>query len=119
MHSDFVGSDTEFVGAKSSDAVAECVGDFFAGHVVGFSVVPYGGDVGVVVGSGVGADALYKRSPLLDGAKGVVGRSPLGDGVKLASVLLGFESDRDIVGRRDQLRGMWEWSAAQVEGNAS
>ncbi len=108
MRSDLVGSDTEFVGAENGDAVAECVGDVFAGHVVGFSMVPYGGDVGVVVGSGIGADALYKCSPLLDGAKGVVGRRPFDDGVKLASVFLGFEGDRDIVDRRDQLRGVQE-----------
>ncbi len=108
MHSNFAGSDSEFVGAKNGDAISECIGDVFAGHVVGFSMVPYSGDVGVVVGSGVGADALYERSPLLDGAKGVVGRHPLGEGVELASVFLGFEGDRDVVGHRNQLRRVRE-----------
>ena len=78
MRSNFMWCDAEFVGAKNGDAVAECVGDFFAGHVVGFSVVQNGGDICVVVGFGVGTDTLYERGPLLDGAKGVVVSRPLG-----------------------------------------
>ena len=61
-------------------------------------MVPDGGDVGIVVRSGVSSNALDQGSPLCDGAKGVVMSGPLSDGVKFLSVFLCLEGDGDVIG---------------------
>ncbi len=61
-------------------------------------MVPDGGDVGVVVRSGVSSNAFDQGGPLCDGAKCVMMCGPLRDGVKFSSVLLCLEGDGNVVG---------------------
>ncbi len=98
MCADFVQLNSEFFRAKNGQTVAKCLRDFLARHVVDLPVMPYGGDVGIVVCSGVGPYSLYEAGPLCDRTHCLVVGCPLRDGVKLLAILLSLEGDGKVVG---------------------
>ena len=59
MCSDLVRFDTELFGPKNGQTVAKSVGDLLARHVMDLPVMPNGGDVCIVVCSGIVAYSFY------------------------------------------------------------
>ena len=64
MCSDLVWLDLQFFVPKDGQANKEGISDFLACHVVYFSMLPNGGDIGVFIGARVRLDMFHQAGPL-------------------------------------------------------